>query len=138
MGQNRPPPSRPADGDGYEHRRRSDPPPKRETHRRWYDSTKVHVAIIATIVSLMAGAMGLGYSLRDVIVIVRGTPVEFDRQREINNAIWQTINRQQEMLEVVRQENRGVISAIQELCFMQASTAAQRQRCRNITEAGGG
>jgi hypothetical protein len=137
MGENRPPPTQPADGDGYEHRRRSDPPHAR-THRRWYDSTKVHVAIIATIVSLMAGAAGLGYSLRDAIVIVRGTPTEFTRQREVNDAIWQTINRQQETLLEVRRQNHAVIGAIQELCYMQASTAAQRARCRNITEAGGG
>jgi hypothetical protein len=135
MAQNRPPPpTRPAEDDGYEHRRRTDPTAKVETHRRWYDSAKAQLVIAGTLIGLMVGALGLGYSARDAMVIVRGTPTEFERQRVVNSNIWQTLNRQEEMISEVRRQNSSVIGAIQELCYMQASSAAQRERCRNITE----
>jgi hypothetical protein len=107
-------------------------------HRRWYDSTKAQLALFAVFLSMMAGAVGIGYSSRDAVVVLRGVPTELDRQRETNAAIWSAINRQADHLSELRRQNQAVMSAIVELCYIQATSAAQRTRCRSIIPSTGG
>jgi hypothetical protein len=130
--QNRPPPTRPADGDGYEHRRRSDPPQRSMIHTRWYDSTKVQLAIGATIFGLIMGSMAIGYTTRDRLRMIDEIPVREQQFLDVNTSQWTSINRNTEAIATMRRQI-GDMSAVnlEILCIVSAETPRQRSRCQS-------
>jgi hypothetical protein len=93
---------------------------------RWYDGWKG----VAVLVGILAGAASFGYATRDAMMAIRGIPGIEQRQRDVNTALWQTVNTQMEVMTRIREDVAVQSEATLELiCAVRARTEIEQAGC---------
>lgn len=124
-----PPPTQKNDNE-YLHKRAQDA--KIHTHTRWYDGTKVHVAIIATILGLLGGSVALGYMARDFTRTVETSPMRWQEAAEINQEQWDAIGENTQAVNIMGRQTEFMLSVLAEMhCALNAETDGARRRCQS-------
>jgi hypothetical protein len=125
-----PPPTVSGD-DGFAHRRQTDYGGAR-SHRRWYDSTKVQISLILVIVGSWAGAVGIGFSMRDMVRAVQGIPMSEAAQAAINESLQRQITTNTRDIMALDRRLSDMSVVIWEIhCILLATTPAQVQECQS-------
>ena len=122
------PPVQPAD-DGWQHRRATDGGNSEPVHHRrkmdvLLSSTKVQLGILLTAITVIGGAVAIGYSLRDFTKTVEGSD-------KVNTEQWEAINKNTQNINAMGGQMEVVVSLLREVrCVVNADTPAEQEQCQ--------